>query len=73
MQLDELAHVLMAGPPAETTLSGDAEIIEISEGVKVIHRRNPDVELFTLTAATEGGLRAETLATAGLLTAPAAS
>ena len=29
MQLDELAHVLMAGPPAETTLGGDAEIIEI--------------------------------------------
>ncbi|MBM4250995.1 MAG: insulinase family protein [Deltaproteobacteria bacterium] len=46
-----------------------AEIIQINDGLKLIHRSNPHVELFTLTAATEGGLRAESSVTAGLYNA----
>ncbi|MEN9833811.1 MAG: hypothetical protein RL011_4, partial [Pseudomonadota bacterium] len=47
----------------------EAEIVQIADGIKLIHRSNPNVELFTLTAATEGGLRAEGPATAGLYNA----
>ncbi|MCX6104781.1 MAG: pitrilysin family protein [Proteobacteria bacterium] len=47
----------------------DTEVIDLSDGVRLIHRRNPNVDLFTLTAATEGGLRAETAANAGLYNA----
>ncbi len=46
--------------------SGDAQVFQLKAGVKLVYRFNPNVPLFTLTAATEGGLRAETKATSGL-------
>jgi zinc protease len=38
---------------------------EIGEGVSVIYREIPDAKMFSFTATTEGGQRAETTATAG--------
>lgn len=38
-------------------LAGQA--FSLKEGIKLVHRVNPDARLFTLTAATEGGLRGE--------------
>lgn len=46
--------------------SGDAQVFPLKPGVKLVYRFNPNVPLFTLTAATEGGLRAETRLTAGV-------
>ena len=43
-----------------------AHVIQLKPGIKLIYRHNPNVELFTMTAATEGGLRGETAANAGI-------
>jgi zinc protease len=44
-------------------------IYELSEGIKFIYRHNPRGELFSLTAASEGGLRGEDYKSAGLYNA----
>lgn len=36
-----------------------AKVYTLKDGVKLVYRHNPGAQLFTLTAATEGGLRAE--------------
>ena len=51
---------------APVVRSPDAQVIQVKPGLKLIYRHNPNVELFTMTAATEGGLRGETAANAGI-------
>lgn len=41
------------------------EVLSISPGLSLVYRANPQTQLFTLTAASEGGLRAETDQDAG--------
>lgn len=48
------------------TMREAATIVDLMPGVKLIYRQNPHVQLFTMTAATEGGLRAESEADAGV-------
>lgn len=43
-----------------------AEVMDLMPGIRFIYRQNPNVGLFTVTLATEGGLRAETKETAGI-------
>ncbi len=62
-------EILLATTKKGAVAKKDAEIVQIADGIKLIHRSNPNVELFTLTAASEGGLRAEGAATAGLYNA----
>ncbi len=52
-----------------TRQSGEAEVFQLKAGVKLVYRYNPNVELFTVTAATEGGLRAESASDAGIANA----
>jgi zinc protease len=56
---------------SRTKGADDAEVIELSESVKLIYRQNPDAKLFSLVAASEGGLRAETSETTGIYNAAA--
>ncbi len=55
-----------AKPAKASQKSGDAQVFQLKPGLKLVYRFNPNVPLFTLTAATEGGLRAETKQTAGI-------
>ena len=41
-------------------------VTKLSPGVELVYRRNQSAQLFTLTAATEGGLRAENAENVGL-------
>jgi zinc protease len=56
-------------PHVETDAGGRpstaAQVIPLKEGVRLVYRLNPKVSLFTLTLASEGGLRAETEEDAG--------
>jgi zinc protease len=45
---------------------------EILPGLKLVYKHHPDAQIFSLTAATEGGLRGETDKNAGLFNAIAA-
>lgn len=44
----------------------DTAVIKLADGIEFIYRQNESAQLFTLTAATEGGLRAEDERTAGM-------
>ena len=44
-------------------------VFEINDGIKFIYRHNPKAELFSFTAASEGGLRGETVQNAGVYNA----
>jgi zinc protease len=44
----------------------DAVRFDLAPGLRLVYRQNDDAQLFTVTAATEGGLRGETEADAGL-------
>ncbi len=44
----------------------DTKVMQLAPGIRLVCRQNAQVPLFTLTAATEGGLRAESRGTAGL-------
>lgn len=44
----------------------EAVVLRIADGINFVYRQNASTQLFTLTAATEGGLRAEDEKTVGL-------
>lgn len=48
-----------------------ASVVDIKPGLKLVYRHNPQGQIFSLTAATEGGLRGETAKTAGFFNAVA--
>ncbi len=56
---------------SRTKSADDAVVIQISDAVKLIYRQNPDAKLFSLVAASEGGLRAESKDSAGIYNAAA--
>ena len=56
-----------SGSGGRTRNNGDEAIVsEIKPGIKLVYKLNPQGKLFSLVAASEGGLRGESLAEAGL-------
>lgn len=62
-------HETMAQASVAKSLKPDAHICELKPGITLVYRQNPQGQIFSLTAATEGGLRAETGSTSGLFNA----
>jgi zinc protease len=62
-----------AGPKTPSklkkTAEQPAEIIKIKDGLTLIYRRNQNGQLFSMTAASEGGMRAEDDETVGIYNA----
>lgn len=56
---------IAAKSPSVRKPSADTAVIKLADGIEFIYRQNESAQLFTLTAATEGGLRAEDDRTAG--------
>jgi zinc protease len=63
------AHETMFQAPVSKSLKPDVHTCELKPGITLIYRQNPQGQIFSLTAATEGGLRAETGSTSGLFNA----
>ena len=57
--------VLSISKSVQGAPAAKAEVLSLKPGVRLVYRPNPQAQLFTLTAASEGGLRAETEADAG--------
>ncbi len=57
------------GPEAEEKRPVKEYVDDIAPGIKLIYRHNPNGQLFSLTAASEGGLRAENEGNAGVYNA----
>lgn len=72
--LDEISDENQSSKEATTTATHKSlqkpadlagSVVNLRAGVRLVYRVNPDARLFTLTAATEGGLRSESASDAG--------
>ena len=49
--------------------TSEAEVVDLKPGLRLVYKRNPEAKLFSLVAASEGGLRAEGDSDAGVFNA----
>lgn len=68
------ASTKKASSPLKKATAAETQpiVMDISQGFRLVYRYNPSAELFGLTAATRGGLHAETPITNGVFNALAA-